>query len=62
VALCDNDKDRKTTYVCGLFVVKTIQIQEIVKYVSTYQEIIPYSQVYEKFLKLKKMSEDDDEI
>lgn len=49
VSNVDNDRDKKVTYVCGLFIVKTVQMPEIVNFVTSYMPIITYAETYKKF-------------
>ncbi len=48
----DNDRDRHTTYVCGLFISKTIPIPDVVSYVTNYMPVIPY---LETFTEVKRL-------
>ena len=42
----DNDRDRQVSYVCGLFISKTIQIPDVVNFVTNYVPVIPYQETF----------------
>ena len=52
------------TYVCGLFIAKTIQLPDIVNFVTCYMPVITYAETFQKIEKLHydalHEEEDDD--
>ena len=43
-----NERDKKVTYACALFIAKTISLHDMVNYVSCYMPVIPYSETYKQ--------------
>lgn len=62
VAPVDNDRDKKVTYVCALFIAKTIQINDILNHVTTFMPIITYAETYAKIDKLHRSNEEDEDL
>ena len=64
VANVDNKRDKEVTYVCGLFIAKTIQLPDIVNFVTCYMPVITYAETFQKIEKLHydalHEEEDDD--
>ena len=62
VANVDNKRDKDVTYVCGLFIAKTIQLPEIVNFVTNYMPVITYTETFNKIEKLhhEALNEEDD--
>ena len=58
----DNERDRQVTYVCGLFIAKTIAIPNVINFVTTYVPVIPYSETFRKIEELGRGCDDDEEI
>lgn len=57
-ALVDNERDKKVTYVCGLFIAKTIQPHDIISFVNCYMPVIPYSETFKKIELLRQGNEE----
>jgi len=53
------ESDKDVFYVCGLFMTKTIQPEQISSFVLNYQKVIPYSHTYQLLLKLHNTKDDD---
>ena len=52
VAEADSERERQVSFVCGLFIAKTISIPEVVGFVGSLVPVIPYSETFAKILKL----------
>ena len=65
VANVDNRRDKDVTYVCGLFIAKTVHLTEIVSFVTNFMPVITYSETFEKIEKLHQDAlneEEDDDL
>ena len=62
VANVDNRRDKDVTYVCALFIAKTVHLTEIVSFVTNFMPVITYSETFEKIEKLHQdaLNEEED--
>lgn len=61
-AEADNERDKQVSFVCGLYIAKTIAIPDISHFVCNYVPSIPYTETFRKIEELGKQDENDDEL